>query len=478
MRSTSTGANSAIRTVEYAYGRRRAVHSKGMDPFGLGYVCALLVAVLWFGVYWRLTALDKGWRDAAKTLGLAYEPRRVFRRPRIKGRIGTNDVLVDITDPSGTDHFEHVMTRVRVSAPQLPSGFEVGAKSVWSRMAQRLWAKSASTGDGRFDQQVKIDGDETYALAVLSPAVRERLHRLTTLSGYVHDGDLIVTVRGHIRSASRIVQLVDFLIALAADLSLPEEEWASALRTRAIEDPSAEIRRRSLEALVRGYPDSVPARGAVQNRLIDFVPEIRLLAAQHAGEGGINTASEVFHDAHLDPSLRIRALEVWAELAPRRDEPIGRAIVAALASPVEAMIQAGARVVATRKEEGVRTQVLQVIAKGPPSAHAAALAALGAIADARDLETVTDGLKSKDPDVRVAAAEAMGQLGGRETVEYLLPLTRGLGQPARVKDAARAAVASIQARTGGDRGGLSLVDRIESGGLSIPGEGSVSVVDE
>jgi HEAT repeat protein len=92
-------------------------------------------------------------------------------------------------------------------------------------------------------------------------------------------------------------------------------------------------------------------------------------------------------------------------------------------------------------------------------------------------------LEQADKRVRMAAAEALGQVGTTAAVEPLLALTGGI-VPGPLKRAAREAVRRIQARVvGAEHGQLSVVAPPEpEGAVSLAEErredGAVSLSDE
>ena len=444
-----------------------------MDPFGLGLLCAFLIVTLGFGVYWRVVAFDRAWRLGASRLGLNYERSYFFKSPRIVGQIGACTVVIDINTPK---HADHAMTRVRVRSPDLPLGFAVAPRSIWDKVSQRLFSRMTQVGDKRFDRTVKVDGDPAYALAVLAPEVRTRLQQLVGLEGGIEDRELTLVFRGRIRRPERLVQIVEFLVGLATDLVVTEAALPGALRARATLDPSAGIRMRGLRALVDKYPDSIETKRAIRDRLVDFVPEVRLLAARHSGAEGIDAAREVFDDPEVAPEVKAQALQVWSDLAPEPAPELRSRLAGALVLP--ALTLAGARLIARRKERDLRPALREVIDSGDEAGQAAAVAALGHVGTDEDLPLVVEKLEARDTDIRAAAAEAVGQLGGRDDVVHLLPLTRGLGQPTKVKEAARSAVNTIQKRMGGARGGLAVVEDRDSGALSVPLDGALSTPEE
>jgi hypothetical protein len=65
------------------------------------------------------------------------------------------------------------------------------------------------------------------------------------------------------------------------------------------------------------------------------------------------------------------------------------------------------------------------------------------------------------------AIQALAAFATPEAVQPLLPLTTGLSTPSALKQLAREAIASIQARAGGERGALSLAQDGTSGGLEL-----------
>ena len=425
---------------------------------------------------WRRSMLDHAWRTAARRLGLTYRPTGLVRSPRLHGQLGPCSVVVDVANAGNSDEIAHVVTRVTVTAPTIPVGFEVGPQSMWGSMARRFWARAGRPLEDRFDQRVKVAGHPTYTLAVLEPDVRERLQQLTSLQGQVQRGQLMLTLRGRVRRADRLISVVEFLTALGRDLSVPEQAWPNALRERATEDPSAQIRRRSLETLVDRYPASTDARRAVRDRLGDFAPEVRLVAARHAGEDGIEVLSELFYDPEVEAGVRSEALRSWSARAPKDDPTLRRALAAALTSQSDTMLRVGALILVAREDRGMRNLVLGALKRGSPAIRSAALTALGAVGDPDDVGFAAEHLDARETDVSVAAVRAVGRLGGLDMVARLRPLTRGLTTPGRVKEAARAAITAIQGRAGGIRGGLALVDD-GGGGLSEVASGALSAPD-
>ncbi|MEO1338015.1 MAG: HEAT repeat domain-containing protein, partial [Myxococcota bacterium] len=119
-------------------------------------------------------------------------------------------------------------------------------------------------------------------------------------------------------------------------------------------------------------------------------------------------------------------------------------------------------------DQSFRRAILKAVEHDDANVRGAAMTSLAAMGQPQDAKVVAEGLKDREAEVRVAAVRALGIIGDRDVVAKLIPLTRGLAQPTPVKEAARAAVVSIQSRTGGVRGGLAVVELSEEGGLSEP----------
>jgi HEAT repeat protein len=97
--------------------------------------------------------------------------------------------------------------------------------------------------------------------------------------------------------------------------------------------------------------------------------------------------------------------------------------------------------------------------------------ALGVLGDARAEPHLIELLRHADEKVRMAAAAALGIVGGIQAVEPLLPLTKGLFN-GDLHAAARDAVRRIQSRLGDvEAGRLSVAAAGPEGALSVSGEG-------
>ncbi len=453
--------------------------------FGVDAIPGFLMLVTALGLigglaHWRMTRLKSVWQAAAARLGLRYDGQGPFRTPRLEGVIGDCAVTVSVhsDEAAGTNR---TATVVSVHAARIPVTFSASAKSAWTRMTERLLPSGAANlGDADFDRIVRIDGDSTYALAALSPAIRRSLRSFVSQDGCLRGQQLKLVAAGIVAREENLTQIVRAVAALGNGLSLPIDRWPDGLRDRAANDSVLAIRRSSLLTLVRRYPTSPATQQAIEERLEDSEPEIRLMAARHAGERGVPAARTVFDDLGASVSLRAAALQVWGHSAPADDSALKRGLTQALNSRTDELVGAALEVVRSKRPSGLTSEVRGALAADQPYVVAAALRALEATGGPDDVAFVLPYLSASEAEVAVAAVEAIGGIGHVEAVERLLPLTRGLTRSPQLKMTARAAIARIQARTGGQRGQLALVDEgapagrlspiPESGGLSPPSE--------
>ena len=197
------------------------------------------------------------------------------------------------------------------------------------------------------------------------------------------------------------------------------------------------------------------------------------------GLGG-EPATLLANNALGDPleTVRQRCLELLAEHF--RGSPEARRAGEALLESGEPLTRiAAAR--ACWPNEAARRVLAHHVAAGAPAERLAAVEAVGALR----VDGVEPGLielLTEHPmdEVRVAAARALGAVGSVHAVEPLLPCTRGLLTARDLKNAARDAIAAIQARLGDvEAGALTLtVDTPESPGhLTLaPDAGALSEV--
>jgi hypothetical protein len=189
-------------------------------------------------------------------------------------------------------------------------------------------------------------------------------------------------------------------------------------------------------------PQEIPARLAEIARK-DPIPGVRRICLGLLERADPPVAAEVSRALcfHPDPTLRLHAARILGDLEAFR-----------AASPA----------------------ALRAYAPYDPDGLARALARIG---DEAPLVALLEGTDTK---VQFAVLHALARVGTVRAVEPILPLTRGLFGHDDVRSAARNAVASIQARAGGDGAGrVALVEDAGIGAVSVAGEaGAVSVPEE
>lgn len=288
---------------------------------------------------------------------------------------------------------------------------------------------SQRTGDRAFDDAVACVGDPLRLRSLLDAETRTLLIECFAWGGTVEAGAVRAGlarfdahhVRDRVALARRVASRLD---------PVPVAEVPDRLAQIALADPVADVRRFALLALATvatpGTLEPVAAR-----LLLDPDPLVRVYACVHAGPDGAEKLLALRRHKH--PAVRAAAIRVTAQLPDA---------VAALTAHLA--------------YDGDPALVAEALGlTGSPAAEATLLALLA------------------DPEVRTAAAHALGEVGTISAVEPLLAQ-----RVAPYTGAITAAIARIQARVGSaDRGRLSLAEAA-GGEVSLAHEaGQVALAD-
>lgn len=301
-------------------------------------------------------------------------------------------------------------------------------------------------GDPAFDREVDTRGRTVPALAFLSADAREAM-RLAVGRGWR------LTSHGLERSLTfeRPDELASALKegALAAR-TLPRRRVTliEGLLERLADDPHVGVRRRALaEIIKRADADDQELEQAVALCRKDPDPELRLFAARRDADPA--TLSGIALAASAAPPQRAEALSILLSRRPGHlvtHDLLGRLRQLAEGQPAPGL---------------------------DPEAACAMLRVLGPHLDAADPQLaasvraiVEAALRGSTP-LALAAIDTVTAHGGLWAVPLLLPL-RDKKLPDSLKSAAARAIDFIQARAGGDAGGLSLT--ADGGALALSAE--------
>jgi HEAT repeat protein len=236
------------------------------------------------------------------------------------------------------------------------------------------------------------------------------------------------------------------------------------------------VRARSTDVLLTDFPDHRQA--TLDLALNDASPEVRFAAARHLKAGSFEIIQRVIRDPQASDGLTERALRhMLRRFKPERTIPVLREV---LLEGHRHLVRIAVRHLGElRYLPAVRW--LDELARNlidPTGEIAIAIAqALGGIGSSEGEETVLALFDWDDVDVKLAAAESLGNIGTRRAIEKLLPAAKATRLDRRLNIAALTAIQAIRARFGAlGTGSLSLVETDqESGALSIEGSGPGSL---
>ena len=372
------------------------------------------------------------WQRAAVKLGLSFSHSEVFGSLHLRGTIEDVDVEIDILAQGA---------RLNVRTSGIPESLVIEAPTL-------------------FHEEPKILSDEpVYNLVVSTPGVLQKLRIfLSEGLGYAHSGWLKRTLTD--ASVDDIVTQVRSTVVVAKGLAAPSHTWPHRLRERLAQELSGETRRKYQTALIKCSSLYIPSQ------LPDFSLKARLKAANKEGEDLTEVLAEIVHHPEAPLLIRGAALRQWAVIALPGWGDLQDSLAALLMVEPDRTPDIWAAIVGDRKNSALREHLLTACRGGPPHVQLAILKAIFVTGDQRDFPLLFAAFDAFDSDVRTAAIEALGRWGSLDEIVYLAPLCRGLGSPARVKIAAREAIASIQERYGGEEGLLSIAEGLDHGKLS------------
>ncbi len=412
----------------------------------------------------REAEYNAAWALAAAELQGSFRP-KTRKEPRtIQATVDGTAVLID-TYVVSNGKTSHTYTRARATITRPIRGLELRREGLSSMMGKVVRGADIELGDPEFDDAVLLRAeDESAARGTMDAATRERtlagLRRELTVKGETvtwKKGGFVADPKELARRAREVAELATSLRAPA--------HTGRALRDVGAHDPDPGVRRQTLSYAAAHAPEF--ARAMATDMLEDPVPELRARAAAHSGPTGVPVA----HELAVDPSMpdAVRALAIPTAAPALTDDELVE-----LLGRVGAIAAAAATAVARAKRHALAPHLPPLLTRSDPEAIAAA-DALGAVGGPEHESELALALGAGSVDVQRAAARALGRIGTVRSVPALTPHTQGLLTDSLLKSDARAAIASIQHRAGGTRGGLAVIGGAggelavakERGGLSV-----------
>ncbi len=400
----------------------------------------------------------RSWRTAAQRVGLTdlqEEAGGLLRGGWLRGRSGPLDIRLERRQDGGKERY-----RTLISIGGLGHG--TGGLSLrredFAATVRRFLGSEIEIGSPAFDAAHFVQGPAALALALLDAETRRKLADLLagSLQGRrvraaLRDGVLEVwpRERGRGLPAKQLAKLLEGVIDVARRLVAPSD-LASCIAQNLREEPEPGVRLQSVIVLARELPQHPATRQVLLAAREDASAEVRLRAAAALGGEGRETLLALLASDETDDACAARAVLALA----RGGDGLA-------AEKAEAELR---RALARRHEETVL----------------ACVEALARRSRAESERLLLQALRMGKARVGVAAAGVLGRMG---TAGAIAPLRKAAAPlwSGEVGQAARQAIAEIQARltgaapgqlslTGSDAGALSLTGH-EPGRLSLAGGG-------
>ncbi|MFN8090758.1 MAG: hypothetical protein U0599_00720 [Vicinamibacteria bacterium] len=445
----------------------------------------------------------EAWRAGARRVDLA---RREEAGDTVAGWVG--DLRVQMS-PYGRSS-EAPGTNLTICGPGLAaSRFSFRAESLDTSVLRRAGRADVETGDDAFDRLVWITGPESLVLAVLDSPTRAAVSALVRrqlarpgrssfyASGSFDDGTLRLDLPEELPPSEttnwlgerrrveeedsylymgglpeHLEDAVEAAVEFARRLVAPKDVAARLLENLRTE-PMAGVRLRILQCLLKSSPRAEAASAAVELGLEDPDAGVRVEAAVAAGARGRPILLGVARGEGAPDATSARAVAILADSLSVSDA--SEVLRHALRLRRRAAARACVRVLGARGDRdalAMLTRVL-VVERGEEGDWAAE--ALGATGDPRGEAALLHELDAREETRRLAAARALGEAASVSAVPALRRLEE---KDARLRRAAREAIARIQARqAGAEPGQLSLAEdatgrlslsNVEAGRLSLP----------
>jgi len=322
-------------------------------------------------------------------------------------------------------------------------------------------------GDDRFDTKINARGNEVACRAVLDADARaaalnafSMLQKLRIEDGVAlwrFDGPLYA-VESLETALDRMIPAVKGFVLASADVGRIAEHVAT--------DPSAGVRLRCLELLVRTFPNRAETAAAIRSGFADTDGEVKLVAASRLGEEGWAVILESTGAAQPEP-VRERAIrEIGRQFPFEQAMPILRRAIA------DPMVNVRIAAIETLAEHHPEELVKVAVRSGAPFEVQQALLAAASKVGAK-AELVLLALAERGDDaIRFDAIVSLASVG---TVAAI-PRLREIGVAA-LKNIIETTVAEIQARLeGAEPGQLTISEPKGAGALALTaGVGALSM---
>lgn len=393
-----------------------------------------LISALFLGAYllvlWLIPHLIPGprrdrrkdWKDAVNQCGLRIKT-TTEKYGRLAARGDSFEVQIETFGNKRQD------TRIVVEAP-VAKDFE----TVKIRPESASSARDARTGDPGFDDAFSIEGPALQLFALLDADTRRRLCAVNAAGRLeISPGRIEAVISGD----EPVVDVLPSLLEIGKRLGTPADIPRSLVEN-VKQDFDGEVRLQNLLLLLRELPGDPATVEALRAACRDWSPATRLRAAEALGPEGRSLIVELAHGLE-DDAVSAEAVSILDEELP---------------------------------SERVKALLGRAGSSGRLKTALACVGALGRREDPAAEPSLVQALQQEQPEVRVAAANALARAGSAAAVLPLKAAAERLPLDRELRRAARQAIVQIQSRVqGGSPGQLSMAEA-EGGELSLADETS------
>lgn len=408
---------------------------EALFPFVFLFGGPILVILVMFSGH-RAKEAKQAWQAAASSLGISFVDGGMFgTKNKLLGHVEGFDVEVWVFS-RGSGKSRTTYTGFRTMG--IPTTMKLGSEGFWSSMGRALGITDVEVGETMFDEAIKVSGQPGEVRALLDHPTREFVYRAVKSYGVSVDRAVYCEARGTVTDTGRIIDIVETQVKLAQALS--QDPSRERLLQNAMGADVDQVRINCLSHLVRtqkGWPELIEA------------------------------CAQLLHDEKDSLHVRAAALKALHELDATIDD------LSTLSSEPTPLGPVAIEAMLDRGDRPTREQTAALLAGSGAEVVLGCRAArhLGGFEEEM-IARLSDDLS---PHALTALATVLGQVGSTRAVEALMPLTKGLLTDGAVKDAARTAIAAIQERAGGNRGGLAMAEETGEGKLSVAqGTGQLS----
>lgn len=443
-----------------------------MEWFGpLVFVVAVAIALVQAANHRHM--LVATFQSAAAMLPDARVERGALAVPSLRVERGRLSLEVRAGSEPTSGRRRRPVTRFVLSG--LPRGIGLVRQGLGRELLQLVAGPDHLTGDEGFDRGVTVSGDAAVLTAVLDGPTRQAVWALLNGPdrGEVAGGQLVLVVDGEVEPPGPLVARIEHLLRIGQRLCVVPSEVPSRIAGVATRDRDPGVRRRAAQVLVERFQGGV-VDGTLRELLRAPDPALRALAATRLGDP--EGLASVIRDPLAPASARAEALLRLAAVGD--PTALERELDDLLRDPEPAVRRAAMRS-AARIDPGRAGALLRRVRLEDAADRVALAEGIARVSGGEGL--LLGLLDDVAPEVRLAAARALAEVGTVAAVPALRTRARerlGMGE---VAEAARAAVERIQARLGPvEAGRLALADEdAPVGAVSLAGEaGRVTVADD